>query len=284
MIGTGISRRIEKTAIAPWEHHRLRRERDAVAVRIAEAIRSAARSELSDEERGVIEPIEALRREMAASTDALTRTDYGAGDGQAHRSAEVMTTGIEVADTLGDVSRRASKSPSWCLVLFKLVRALRPGSCIEMGTAVGVSAAYQAAALRLNGEGRLSTLDGAASLAAVARENLRRLGLSNTEVVVGRFGDTLAPVLAQQRPVDYVFVDGHHDEQATRAYFETIVPFLAPDAVVIFDDIAWSDGMKRAWRAIATDRRVRLAVDLGDVGLCVVGTSGAGPRRFRIRL
>lgn len=280
----GITRRIDRTVSAPWGYLRLQHGGDALALRIAQAIRSASRRELSAEERRAVEPIETLRSAMAASTELLTRTDYGAGDAQSTRTAETMNEGIEVTDTLAAVCHAASKSPSWCLVLFRLVRAVRPVSCIEMGTAVGLSAAYQAAALKLNGAGTLATLEGAASLAGVARRNLQLLGLSNAEVVVGRFSDTLAGVLAERRPVDYVFVDGHHDEHATRSYFDTIVPALAADAVLVFDDIAWSDGMRRAWQAISGDVRVRLAVDLGQVGLCVVGATGSAPRRFRIPL
>ena len=107
-----------------------------------------------------------------------------------------------------------------------------------MGAAVGISAAYQAAALALNGRGTFTTLEGAEPLADIARDNLRRLGLGMVQVVVGRFEDTLDAVLERRRPVDYVFVDGRHDRQATLAYFEQTSPFLAETAFLIFDDIA----------------------------------------------
>ena len=153
-----------------------------------------------------------------------------------------------------------------------------------MGTAVGISAAYQAAALALNGRGTFTTLEGAEPLADIARDNLRRLGLGMVEVVVGRFEDTLDAVLERRRPVDYVFVDGRHDRQATLAYFEQTIPFLAETTFLILDDIAWSDGMKQAWRTIARDKRVGLAVDLGVVGLCVLRGSMAGHREFNVPL
>jgi predicted O-methyltransferase YrrM len=145
-----------------------------------------------------------------------------------------------------------------------------------MGTALGVSAAYQAAALRLNSHGALVTIEGATSLADIARNNFQQLCLDTVEVVVGRFQDTLTNVLTNRQPVDYVFVDGHHDEQATRAYFEQILPFLAEEALLVFDDITWSEGMRRAWNTLAKDRRVDVTVDLGPVGLRVVDSSIAG--------
>ena len=195
-----------------------------------------------------------------------------------------MRAGVEIADTIGHVCQVASKSPFWCCVLFKLIRSMHPNVCIEMGTAVGVSAAYQAAALKLNGHGTLLTLEGSSSLADIARSNLRQLGLDTAEVVAGRFQDTLPGLLAARKPVDYVFVDGHHEEKATCAYFEQLLPFLAEAALLVFDDITWTEGMKRAWNTIAHDRRVGIAVDLGPIGLCVVDRSLAGRRNVRIPL
>jgi predicted O-methyltransferase YrrM len=153
-----------------------------------------------------------------------------------------------------------------------------------MGTAVGISTAYQTAALKLNGHGALVTLEGAASLADIARNNFQQLGLDAAEVVVGKFHDTLPMVLTDRRPVDYVLIDGDHDGQTTLGYFEQILPFLAETALLVFDDIAWSEGMKRAWTAIAGDKRVSVAVDLGNVGLCVIDNSIAGPRYFSVPL
>ncbi len=39
--------------------------------------------------------------------------------------------------------------------------------------------------------------------------------------------DTLVEVLAARRPVDFVFIDGHHDEHATRHITNRFSPFLA---------------------------------------------------------
>jgi hypothetical protein len=236
------------------------------------------------EERAWVERIEHLRAEMNASRRWITWMDYGAGNPGSQRAQETMRAGVEVTRLLGEVCTVSSKSPFWCSWLFRFVRTLRPKSCVEMGTAVGISAAYQAAALTLNGRGTFTTLEGAASLADIARENLRRLGLGTVPVVIGRFEHTLQDVLERQRPVDYIFVDGHHDGQATVTYFEQMIPFLAEPAFLIFDDIAWSEGMKKAWNAIARDERVRLAVDLGAVGLCVLDGSMARRRPFKVPL
>jgi predicted O-methyltransferase YrrM len=141
-----------------------------------------------------------------------------------------------------------------------------------MGTCVGISAAYQAAALELNGAGKLLTLEGAPAVAALARQNLSQLGLQHrAEVREGRFQDVLAEAAHVRAPLDLVFVDGHHDGDATLAYFKQLQPHLSPGGVIVFDDIAWSPGMRRAWERIAGDEIVSLAADLGEVGLVRTG-------------
>lgn len=267
-----------------WNLHGLRREENLIASSIAHSLRETWEGKLTSEEKSWVGRIENLRTEMNATDKSIVRTDYGAGCPDSIRTQEEMRRGIEVTDTLSHICRVDSKSPFWCLLLFKLIRKVRPSSCIEMGTSVGISAAYQAAALRLNGHGNLITLEGSTSLADIAWNNFQQLGLDTVEVVVGRFQDKLTDVLTNRQPVDYLFIDGHHDEQATLAYFKQVLPFFADPGLIVFDDITWSKGMQRAWNKIARDRRVGVTVDFGPVGLCVLDSSIAGHKYFSIPL
>ncbi|MHC4591152.1 MAG: O-methyltransferase, partial [Planctomycetota bacterium] len=180
--------------------------------------------------------------------------------------------------SVGEICRRAGMKPFWAFLQFRLVRALRPASCLELGTAVGISGAYQAAALELNGHGRLFTIEGAPKVASVAEENFRKLGLARVSVRVGRFRNVLADVLAECSPLDYAFIDGHHEEHATIRYFRQVLPCLQPKAVLLFHDISWSDGMRRAWRTTRSSKEVRCAVGLPNLGVCVVSQEQPGGR------
>lgn len=267
-----------------WGLHQLMREEDHIVHMLGRAILDAVGESPSRCERDWIDRIEALRAKLAACSDPITRLDFGAGNSQATRTPMQMEAGVEVTNTVGEVCKKASKSRVWCLLLFNVIRKLKPKVCLEMGTAFGISAAYQAAALHINGSGRLVTLEGADSLAEVAKKNLFGLGLHDVEVVVGKFQDTLTPVLSRQQKVDYVFVDGHHDEEATLKYLDRIYEFLDRPSVVVFDDIAWSEGMKRAWRAIRSDPRISTAIDLGPVGLCAILDSHVKRKCYHIPL
>ncbi len=256
---------------------------DEVSELLADALRETLELDNTPEEEAWIEEIEALRARLGSSTTRVSVTDYGAGSRDSDLTAEEMYRGRVVGRTVGEVARKTSKPYPWSLLLFKLIRKFKPSTCLELGTSLGISAAYQAAALRLNREGEVVTLEGAESSAALARENFRGLGLDNAIMVVGRFQDTLDSALDRHGPIDFAFIDGHHDEQATLSYFEQIYPFLSERAVLVFDDISWSEGMKRAWSTIEADERIQLSVGLSQLGICFPSGSIEQERNLDLR-
>lgn len=256
---------------------RLSNRGDDVSELLSDALRETLEDDATPEERGWIDEVESLRARLRSSSTEISITDYGAGSRDRRLTSEEMYRGRVFSKTIGQVAQRTSKPYRWSLLLFKLVRKFEPSVCLELGTSLGISTAYQAAGLKLNREGGIVTLEGAESSAALARENFQGLDLDNVTTVVGRFQDTLDGVLDRYGPIDLAFIDGHHDEQATLAYFEQIYPSLSERAVLVFDDISWSEGMERAWSAIEADTRVELSVGLSQLGICFLD-SGAGQR------
>lgn len=270
----------------PWllasrrEIDKLRAIGDEPSTLLADALAAALDDDLTTRERAWSDAIEALRKRTGASKRLIRIEDFGAVSPTANLTAEQMYQGRTIEKTLGAFSH-ASKPYLWTGVLFQLVRKFRPESVIELGCCVGISGSYQAAAQKLNERGKLWTLDGATELAAVSREHFAELGLDNVTVVPGRFQDTLDGVIAAAAPVDYAFIDGHHDEHATIAYFEQLLPHLAPRALLVFDDIDWSEGMTRAWQQIVADPRVAISVETRTLGLCVIDKTVA-KRHWRV--
>jgi predicted O-methyltransferase YrrM len=253
------------------ELDRLGTDPEPQARRIANAVAATVADDLDPGERGWVAALESLRAAMEASDEPIS-------------VALPNSRGVDKQAPLGDTCRRRSKKPRWALLLLLLARRLRPERALELGTCLGVSAGYLAGGLHLNDRGRLVTMEGARALADRSAANLAGLGLRNVEVVPGLFRTTLDEVLSRHRPVELAFVDGHHDERATLEYLDRIFPALAEPAVVVFDDIRWSEGMARAWVAIQDDPRVRVAVDLDRVGICVVGPPrpAVTARRYRL--
>jgi predicted O-methyltransferase YrrM len=115
-------------------------------------------------------------------------------------------------------------------------RSLQPDTAIERGSCVGISASYRAAALQLNGHGRLVTLEGAEPLAARSERALTELGLDKwASVRLGQFAGTRPEVVAELAPVDYAVSDGHHTESATLDYTERILPPASAESVLVLD-------------------------------------------------
>jgi predicted O-methyltransferase YrrM len=223
---------------------------------IAEALKLFKRK-LPDFEREWIKGIEVERKRILHSTEKLV--DGSLGDG-----------GLYDADVTVRQACQASKPPKPALLLFLLTRTLKPLNVIELGTSVGISSAYIGAALKLNGQdGKIITLDASPYRQRLAEEVHRNIGLENTSYTAGLFSETLNPCLKELRSIDLAFIDGHHQYQPTIDYFEESMKFSTPDTVFVFDDIRWSDGMKKAWSQIQSDDRLGLVVDFFSVGICV---------------
>lgn len=228
--------------------------------------------------------IESLRNELNASSTEISVVDHRAWWPDLDLTAEEMYQEKVVTRTIGEVCRIASLPHVWTHLLFRLIREFKPSVCLELGTCLGISAAYQAAVLELNHRGRLVTLEGAESLASLARDNFKSLGLKRVVMSVGRFRDKLGEVLDAKAPIDFVFIDGHHDERATLALFEQIFPFLSESAVLVFDDIDWFKGMHRAWDVMCSDKRIKISVDLFRVGICIIARFPEEKQSFKIAL
>ena len=199
--------------------------------------------------------IEARRRALLSSPDSITVTDLGAGS----------HTGAGQLRRVAVITRIAAKPPHLAQLLFRLVNHFRPATVLELGTSLGLTTAYLAAA---DSRHRVVTFEGCPNVAAVARETFAALHLANIELMEGNLDDTLGPTLAALgAPVDFVFFDGNHRRGPTLRYFEQCLANAHEDSVFVFDDIHWSAEMEQAWDAIRAHPTVTVTIDLFHIGL-----------------
>lgn len=165
-----------------------------------------------------------------------------------------------------------SKKRTAAEFLAALVRAAAPRVAIELGTNVGVSAAYIATEMP---SGTLTTFEASPYRIALAKRMHASLGLANIRYVEGLFQDTLPGTLRDMGRIDFAFIDGHHQYRPTLDYFETIYPHMSQGSIIVFDDIRWSDGMRKAWSELSQDARFSVVADFDKVGVCIIGD---GPR------
>lgn len=199
--------------------------------------------------------IEARRQQLLRSPASLSVTDFGAGS----------HTGAGQQRRVADIARTAAKPAHLAQLLFRLVNYCRPATILELGTSLGLTTAYLAAA---DSHHQVVTFEGCPNVASMARETFEKMSLGNIRIVEGNIDDTLAPALAAlAAPVDFAFFDGNHRYEPTLRYFEFCLAHRTDESVFVFDDIHWSADMERAWEEIKAHPEVMLTVDLFYIGL-----------------
>jgi predicted O-methyltransferase YrrM len=133
---------------------------------------------------------------------------------------------------------------------------------LELGTSLGLSTAYLAAAAPA---AKLYTIEGSPAIAKKAKANLDDLHL-DVHLLSGNFDTVLPLLLADIPPPGLVFIDGNHRLEPTLRYFHLLMQYASRPAILIFDDIHWSAEMEQAWAEIKADPRVGVTIDLFFLG------------------
>lgn len=208
--------------------------------------------------------VNAIRAELAASTESIQMVDFGAGT----RGSVLSTESKPNERRISEIYQRAAAPPNWGRFMYALVRELKPENVLELGTNLGISALHISNALEENGSGQLVTIEGDPTLSDISRDHLNRLGHSDrASVLTGRFDDVLPDCLQQRGPFDLVFIDGHHEEAATLRYFDLIKPHLTKGACVAFDDIEPFRPVRKAWKHIIQNEPNSGYIDFFGIGL-----------------
>jgi caffeoyl-CoA O-methyltransferase len=123
---------------------------------------------------------------------------------------------------------------------------------VEVGTAYGFSTLWLA--LGQSGDGTIVTIDPDQSRTDLARGWWRQAGIADERITVVNAPalEALAagdPALAG--PFDLVFIDALKPEYG--AYLEALLPRLAPNALVVADNVLWSGRVSGARPAPADD-------------------------------
>lgn len=130
-----------------------------------------------------------------------------------------------------------------------LVAERDPAVVVEFGSAFGVSGMYFGAALN---SGRLYSFEINPDWADIAERNISTI-TDRFSLIRGAFEDRVDDIPA---PIDIALVDGIHDYDFVMRQWEILRPRMSPGGLVLFDDITYCDGMRKAWREIRSDDAV----------------------------
>lgn len=198
--------------------------------------------------------IEAVRDYMLKDKRTIPIQDMGAGSQVEDKKER----------SIASLAKHSTNQPFVCRMLFKIVNLYKPKTMLELGTSLGISTQYQAAA-SLNG--RMVTIEGCPNTAHLAAGNFKLMKTENISLLEGSFDDVLPHAFKDLGQLDFVFVDGNHRKEPTLRYFEKCLEHAHDRSVFVFDDIHWSEGMEAAWDAIQAHPKVKLTIDLFFFGV-----------------
>lgn len=203
---------------------------------------------------GVVKQIESRRSVLLADKTMIEVEDFGAG------SAVIRSNQRRV----DKIAASSLKAPKYAQLLNRMAAYYKPAVMLELGTSLGITAAYLASG---NPKGKLYTLEGSGVIASIARKSFSVCNCGNIELSEGDFTKTLPNLLKELQFVDLAFVDGNHRKKPTIDYFHQLLAKSTSSSVFIFDDIHWSAEMEEAWEEIRKHPAVTLSIDLFFIGL-----------------
>ncbi len=197
---------------------------------------------------------EDIRKKLRADKRDILVTDLGAG------SAKMKGNLRKVSE----IARYSAVPQKYCNLLANMAVEFGNRSILELGTSLGMSTMYLAAA---RPDTPVYTIEGCPAVSAIARDNFSIAGLENISLLNGSFEDML-PVLREQgvKP-GLVFIDGNHRKEPVLKYFSYIMEMTDNDSVVIIDDIHISEGMEEAWSEISKMDKVSCTIDICRMGI-----------------
>jgi len=196
--------------------------------------------------------IEKTYSNLSRNQDLIGSNDLGAG-----------TSHHGVTRKVGKLVKTSSIPSKWGKILFKITNKYQPKSILELGTAFGKSAAYLSMGCK---KAQITSIEGDANIVKYCKQNFKNLKINNINLLqssVERFLDNHQ----KNKKYDLVFIDANHTYEATIKYFNSLIPFLNQEAIVIFDDIYWSKQMTKAWFEIQENERVTVSLDLFRLGI-----------------
>jgi len=209
----------------------------------------------STTEKSVLKDIKRIRKRLSRDHTFLYTTDFGTGSKKAkHRWLSSK-----------EAVKRMSIPHKYGKVLYRIIEYYSLNDILEIGTGVGVSTLYLAKGKKSKA---VHSIEGDPQKASFAEELFKTQKLENVQIWINHFEEVLYFVLKKMQHLpDFIFIDGNHQKSSTIQYFDTVLPFVHNDTVVVFDDIHWSIDMEEAWSKIQKYNQVTVTIDLFQVGI-----------------
>jgi predicted O-methyltransferase YrrM len=236
---------------------------------VTQALIKSLNSENTPEEKLLFETLDQFREDLYADKRLINFEEIG--------SNEVMT--------VAEVAKRAASPEIWTRFFYQLTKSKNIVKVLEIGTNLGVSGQYFIKALKNKKKSKFITLEGVKGLCEIADQRLTTISNDQDfEVIHGLYDQTLISEINKEIHFNLLFIDGNHRYDATLKYFELLKKNIADRALVIFDDIHWSEGMRKAWQEIITQRGIVFSVDFFKLGIIIFDSKQSKPTNDHYQL
>lgn len=210
--------------------------------------------------------IEALRKKLEQDFSELEIVDFGAGS----------KTNKNNVRTISEIAKNAAIPKKYGKLLAKIMSHYDFKTVLEFGASVGIGTAY------LGGNNvKITTLEGCPAIAAVAKQNMQDMSISEVRFLVGEFDQGMEQ-LGEDEKFDLIYIDGNHQYEATLRYFEFALAHAHDESFIIFDDIHWSKPMEMAWEKIKNAKSIQVSIDLFRLGI-VIKKKGQEKQHFTVK-
>ncbi len=232
---------------------------------------------LPDDAPGTIDRIEPRRTELA-NRPGVAAVFRGPGSDR-RRTPTRADEAIPEVRSLFEVAHSISVSALWGMFLHLCARSSGARTILELGTAAGISGCYLGSAPACQ---RLITVEGSPDRSRLADDNLRHILGARAELITASFDDALTALLPRlEQGIDLFFLDGDKTRGHYLALLDRVAPRLNTGALVVFDDIQWSE-MGDDWRRLCEWEGLSVAVNAGRFGVCVWEGGTVRPKTFTL--
>ena len=192
---------------------------------------------------------------LESLTNSIPRSNLGAGS--------LLTTKSE-AVTPAALNKSIGIPKKYGELLHKLSGYYGGKGILELGTGLGCATYYLATGSPTS---RLITVEGHRDYAEIAKKVLAQIGIENVDIRIGSFTNEMETLKGENTTFGLFFIDGDHAYAPTLDNFNRCIEMGNEEAVIILDDIHWSDEMDKAWRSIKENPSCRVSVDLFRFGI-----------------
>lgn len=154
-----------------------------------------------------------------------------------------------------DIAQYAGATHKRVLLLQRIIAYFQPKEVLELGTSLGIATA----ALAIQNQAQVISIEGCPNTAALAQQKLDAAGIENVILCVGDFKDEIKK--QHHKKFDFIYFDGNHSKSATLDYVNQLLKTTTEKTVWMFDDIHWSPEMTEAWGIIKKMPEISATID-----------------------